>query len=282
LNVYGADQALEQHTTDRDQRTYWSLVLDDLDDSVKDMMQTKARPATRKRTVTDARETHLAFVDLFEGRSEHQQEFESLPAATQAKVRSTLQDLAAALVGAGAVDAVQTAAMVRLRAQTLRDLAEVISHGDTDRLEIMMAALQQADAPDTESARADAEARNRLRLRALYEGILADSYTVKDLTAQWGISRQRLAQLRDEERLFAVTVPFQRSRLYPRWQFGEDLRPRPVMPNLIQQAKRSGLDAIDFHQLMTNSASGAGVSPVALLDRGEEQKVLDIIRAADA
>jgi hypothetical protein len=247
------------------------------------MTQTKNRPTTRKPAASDGQEAHAATVELLEGAGEHRREFEQLPTATQAKVQKALQQLAALLIGAGASTSADTATLVRLRAQTVRDVAEVISRGDTRQLESVMAALERSDPADPEdTGRREAEARGRLRLQALYQRILADSYSVKDLTAQWGISRQRLAQLRGEDRLFAVSVPFQRSRLYPRWQFGDDLRPRPLMPNLIQEAKHSGLDAIDFHQLMTNPASGAGTTPVELLDQGEEQKVLDIIRATDA
>ncbi len=246
------------------------------------MTKTKTRPSTRKPAASRGQDAHAATVEIREGLGEHRREFEQLPTAAQAIVQSALQDLAGVLVGVGAVGAARTAALVRLRAQTVRDVAEVISRGDTHQLESVMAALERHDPADAEDTGAEVEVKGRLRLQALYQRIFADSYSVKDLTAQWGVSRQRLAQLRGEDRLFAVSVPFQRSRLYPRWQFGEDLRPRPLMPNLIQEAKQSGLDAIDFHQLMTNPASGAGTTPVELLDQGEEQKVLDIIRATHA
>jgi hypothetical protein len=195
-----------------------------------------------------------------------------------------MQEMARLLLETDSSDvSAQSTPPFELRAQTAIDTLRVITLGDTWQLQSVIDALEPVASRAAETADLEeGEARGRMRLQALYRKILADSYSVKDLTTQWGISRQRLAQLRDEGRLFAIRIPFHRSLLYPRWQFGADLRPRPIMPNLIQEAKSSGLDAIDFHQVMTNPASGAGVSLVRMLDRGEEQLVLGAIRAADA
>jgi len=214
---------------------------------------------------------------------EHKARYEKLSAAGRRSFRRTMQQIASLLLDADSPGPTTRPASLELRGQTMLDTLHVIARGDTRQLESLIDTLEPnaSRKPDTVDLQ-EAEARGRLRLQALYQKIIADSYSVKDLTAQWRVSRQRLAQLRAEDRLFAVSVPFHKGLLYPRWQFGADLRPRPIMTNLIQQAKRSGLDAIDFHQLMTNPASGNGTSPVEMLDRGEEQLVLGMIRATDA
>ena len=167
--------------------------------------------------------------------------------------------------------------------QAAVDTLRLLVGGGPDRLETLMDALE---APTVEGysdiTDEEAEARARLRLHALYQRVIRDSYTVAELSRRPGISRQRLKQLRDEDRLFAVSVPFQRGLLYPRWQFGlADGRPREEMPRLIAAAREGGLDTIAFHVLMNNAAAGGGLSPLDLLDDGEEQRVLEILRAAD-
>lgn len=193
----------------------------------------------------------------------------------------TMQQIAELLSQPGHQSAVSEAAFQQ-RAQIAVDTFRVITRGTSRQLQSVIEALEPVTPDDPDTVDTDeAERRGRIRLQALYGKIVADSYSVADLRAMWGISRQRLGQLRREERLFAITVPFQRGMLYPRWQFGPDERPRPIMPNLIKEAKAAGLDAIGFHQLMSNPSSGNGTSPVQMLDYGQEELVLGIIRAAD-
>jgi hypothetical protein len=204
-----------------------------------------------------------------------------LPSERRPALERTLRQIAELLSEPTSEKTVSQPAF-EVRAQIAVDTLRVITLGGSRQLQSLIEALEPVTPEDPEVIdKAEAEARGRLRLQALYQKIVADSYTVADLREQWNISRQRLAQLRGEDRLFAVSVPYHRGFLYPRWQFGADQRPRPIMANLIQEAKRAGLDAIDFHQLMNNSASGAGIPPVEMLDHGQEELVLGIIRATE-
>jgi hypothetical protein len=169
------------------------------------------------------------------------------------------------------------------QAQSAVDAFNILVYGRSHQLQSVVEALEPAvpedpDAIDT----GDAEARGRLRLQTLYRKLVRESYTVQQLHDEWGLSRQRLKQLRDEERLFAVQVPYQKSFLYPAWQF----RPgspeiRPTMRQLITTAKESGMDAISFHQIMTNPAAGNGTAPIEMLDQGRDETVIAILRAND-
>ena len=208
--------------------------------------------------------------------------YKDLPPKRRAPMRRAMQQIAELLIQSTYLQAAGEAATFEQRAQTAVDTLRVIALGDSRQLQSVIEALEPMTPEDPETVDLEeAEARGRLRLQALYRKIVTDSYSVSDLRAEWGITRQRLAQLRQEDRLFAISVPFHRGMLYPRWQFGADQRPRPIMPNLIKEAKSVGLDAIGFHQLMTNPASGAGASPVQMLDYGQEALVLGIIRASD-
>jgi hypothetical protein len=169
------------------------------------------------------------------------------------------------------------------RAQAAIDAFTVLVRGDAPRLRAVIDALDPvpAEAP-AEVDLGEAEARGRLRLQALYQKIIKESESVAEL-AEWGLSRQRLKQLRDAERLFAIDVPFHKGLLYPSWQFDPaDHRPRAIMPTLIRAAKEADLDAISFHQIMTNPRAGGGTAPCDLLDVGREDLVLGILAAAQS
>jgi hypothetical protein len=132
------------------------------------------------------------------------------------------------------------------------------------------------DAIDLEEARA----RARLRLHAMYRKLIVESVTVRQMREDWGLSRQRVGQLRDENKLFAVKIPYHRELFHPRWQFTLDHRPRPEMPELLKEAQAAGLDAVGLHQLMTGERSGRP-SGVQLLDAGRADEVVALIRAVD-
>lgn len=158
----------------------------------------------------------------------------------------------------------------------------VFVHPDPERLDQVADALEPVEVDEpVEVGRHEAEARARLRLDALYQRIIRDSYSVADLRSR--VSRQRLKQLRDRDRLFAIDVPFFKGKLYPRWQFGLATgKPRAIMPELIKAGREAGMDAISFHQTMLSPAAGGGdLTPVDLLDAGEEEAVLRILQAGD-
>jgi hypothetical protein len=129
-----------------------------------------------------------------------------------------------------------------------------------------------------ETSNDDLEERNRRRLQVVYRSIMDDSYTVKDLRNAWDISRQRLQQLRGENRLFAIEVPHRKGFFYPRWQFDPETKPWSFMPDLIGTAKAEALDPVSFHRLMTNPRAGNGTAPIELAKSGDVKQALGIIR----
>lgn len=123
------------------------------------------------------------------------------------------------------------------------------------------------------------EAWGRLRLAELFDEARAQSFSVAELE-QRGLSRQRLQQLRSQGRLLGLRLPGVRGYLYPRWQFGRDLRPAPLMRDLLEAADEARLDPLGLHVLMLNPAAGAGTQPAKLLRQGGEETVLGVVRAA--
>ena len=183
------------------------------------------------------------------------------------------------------LDAVTTHAasptQIEERASVAADVYRLLFTADTAQVEALMEALKPANAADPGTFDMhQAEVRARLRMKALYQKIRSESLTVAELRDEHGLSRQRLKQLRDEDRLFAVDIPYQRGLVYPTWQFDASGRPLAVTQRLIRAAREAGLDAITFHLLMTGPREGAR-SGLQLLRDGREDLALSLIRAAD-
>ena len=131
------------------------------------------------------------------------------------------------------------------------------------------------------------EVRNKLRVFARYREIEERSLPGSELQERLGVSRQRLGQLRKEERLLGVKLPIHREVYYPLWQFGEDGRPLGIMPRLIEAAEEAGMGALALDALMTNpgavESEAGGDTPAEFLRSGApeaEEYVLGVVRAA--
>ncbi len=212
--------------------------------------------------------------------SRHSDLLEEVPRKRWKLVDSALEQILGVLAEQSARADV-SAAELENHAQAAVDVFRVIVEGDSESLQSLLDSLKPVDTADPETINdAEAEARGRLRLRALYRKLIQDSYTVANLTEEGELSRQRIQQLREADKLFAVKVPFQRSFLYPVWQFEPGSpKPRQVMPLLVKAAREADLDPIAFHQLMSNPEAGGGQAPCEMLDEGREDLVLGIIAA---
>lgn len=123
------------------------------------------------------------------------------------------------------------------------------------------------------------DAVNLARELAISNKLRNESFTTSDLKS-WGLSRQRLHQLRSENRLFAVKIPQERGLLYPKWQLDKKTkRGMPGLDSAVLEAKRLEIDPISFHQIMTNPDAGDGMEPRSFLADGDTERVLAILRA---
>jgi hypothetical protein len=145
-----------------------------------------------------------------------------------------------------------------------------------DRLSKLLAEVRTEDEAEVADVEA-LEASGHFQVLALYRAIEEDSLSVAQLEAA-GIQRQRLKQLRDQDRLFGVKLPFQRGFLYPRWQFGDDLRPKDFLPDIMKVAHEEELDAFGVHLVMTNPAAGGGTTPLELCEQGRLELALNALR----
>lgn len=168
------------------------------------------------------------------------------------------------------------------RAQVAIDVFQVVFAGNKGQLDALIEALKPVALSEdpNEIDLEEAEARARLRLKAMYRRMLDESLSVAAAKEELGLSRQRLKQLRDEDRLFAIDVPVQKGLVYPTWQFDLSGRPRPVMQRIVRAAKEANLDSIGLHLLMTGHREGAKTG-VELLNESREDLVLSMIRGVD-
>ena len=165
------------------------------------------------------------------------------------------------------------------KARLLEDVLTGLDRVESERVPEVWEYLERLRQHLVEQASIDdLEERNRRRLQAVYQSIINSSYTVKNLRDAWNITRQRLQQLREQDRLFAIEVPHRKGFFYPRWQFDEETKPWSFMPALIGTAKAEELDPISFHRLMTNPRAGNGTAPIELAKSGDVNQTLSIIR----
>ncbi len=207
-------------------------------------------------------------------------ELEDLPDPSREAMLGAVAHFGGSLVGA--VDSqARSSIQIRERASLAAELFDVLLRGRPKQVEALIHALQQVEQQaDTEADLAEAEEHARFRMKATYLRVMEESFTVGQLREQLELSRQRIKQLRDEDRLFAIKAPYERSLLYPRWQFDASGLPREEMPELLGAAQAANLDALGFHLLMTGTR-GEEPTGVQMLREGRDDLALSLVRSAD-
>lgn len=164
------------------------------------------------------------------------------------------------------------------RAQLAVDAFRVALGGSRKQLQSLIDALDADEEPDADEDLERARAQARLRMQAVFQKIRRESLTVGELKPYK--SRQRLQQLRDEGRLFAIKSPYERGLLYPSWQFDEGYEPRTAMSQVLNTAKESGLSALSLHQLMSRRRDSRPTG-IELLDAGKVDQVLRLLSTSE-
>jgi hypothetical protein len=111
---------------------------------------------------------------------------------------------------------------------------------------------------------------------------IRESLSTAELEEKFGVSRQRLEQLRRQKKLFGVQPPFERGFSYPAWQFDEDGRPRDLVPALLAAADEARIDPLSLHRLMVSEGATPRGPLLLALKEGDDDYVLNIIRSSGA
>lgn len=155
------------------------------------------------------------------------------------------------------------------------DLLMLATARQLERYRQLLADVRAAADPEQMELE-DLEASGRLQVLELYREVEEASLSVAELE-EAGIQRQRLKQLRDQGRLLGIQLPFRRGFLYPRWQFGRDLRPKEFLAEVLRVAGEKGLDPLSVHRLMTHAGSGGGTTPLELCEQGQTRLALNAL-----
>jgi hypothetical protein len=169
-------------------------------------------------------------------------------------------------------------------AGTISRITHVLLEGSSADIVALESNLRQGQERRPDSVD-ELEVRNKLRIFARYRGIEERSLPGSELRERFGVSRQRLGQLRKEKKLLGLGLPIRREVYYPLWQFDGEGKPLGIMPRLIEAAEEAGVSALALDALMTNpeAVDTSGETPAELLRSGDptaQEYVLGLVRAA--
>ena len=168
-------------------------------------------------------------------------------------------------------------------AGTISRITHVLLEGSSADIVALEGNLRQGQERRSDSID-ELEARNKLRVFARYRGVEERSLPGSELRERFGVSRQRLGQLRKEKKLLGLRLPIRREVYYPLWQFDGEGKPLGIMLRLIEAAEEAGVSALALDALMTNpdTVDARGETPAELLRSGDpaaEEYVLGLVRA---
>lgn len=115
-----------------------------------------------------------------------------------------------------------------------------------------------------------------------WQQAIRESFSTAELEQTSGVSRQRLEQLRKQDKLLGFQPPFERGFFYPVWEFDEQGRPDPHVPALIAAAREVQMDALSLHRLMVSETASERGPLMTALRAGDSGYVLDVIRASNS
>lgn len=158
----------------------------------------------------------------------------------------------------------------RLMAATLRAIRESgITRSEVSRMTSEL--VERIAAAD----RGQLEVQNMLNRVEMWREITSQTASRSDL----GVTRQALDQRRKRRQLIGVRPPNATAYRYPLWQFTDEMEPRPQVRTVIMTAHDVGLSDLELHRLMLSDEAGGGRPPALMLDEGDLDRVISIIRA---
>jgi hypothetical protein len=111
--------------------------------------------------------------------------------------------------------------------------------------------------------------------------VAEDTLSASWLASRLGVEPLKLEPMRRAGELIAYRPPGSREHYYPLWQFDEDWRPLPVVPLLVQEARRRGLRGNRLYEILTARAGLASGRRLAdSLREGRDDHVFAAIRQA--
>ena len=135
---------------------------------------------------------------------------------------------------------------------------------------------------DDEPSLAQLEKLNAATRFEQWRQAIRESFSTRELEEKFGVSRQRLEQLRKQRKLFGLQPPFERGFFYPAWQFDEDGRARDLVPSLLEAAEDARIDPLSLHRLMVSDSATPRGPLLLALKEGEDEYVINVVRSSGA
>ena len=189
----------------------------------------------------------------------------------------------------------------RERASLVERLAELAVGEDRENISRLAAALDALEAyegarsvarwdPEERTARiperpiADARlARAQVVLRALMDRarLREECFSSSKVAKAFGISRERLRQMREQGKIVGIAGGERRPTLYPYWQFSTEGRILEGVEEIAAAAREAEMDPETLHFFMTepNDRLG-GREPAELLKDGQADRVAWVLRTS--
>jgi hypothetical protein len=101
------------------------------------------------------------------------------------------------------------------------------------------------------------------------------------LSTRLGVGTQRLDAMRRAGELLGVPRPGGHDFLYPGWQFAPDGKPRPVIQQLVKEARDAGMTDERLYEVLAARTGISGDARLAdAVREGRDDDVLSVVRAS--
>jgi hypothetical protein len=108
-----------------------------------------------------------------------------------------------------------------------------------------------------------------------------DSLSASWLAVRLGLEPRKIEAMRRAGELIAYRPDSAHEHYFPLWQFDDDWRPRPIVPQLVTAAREAGLSDTRLYALLNSRSGMGGDRKLAdALREGRSDHVLNAIRTA--
>jgi hypothetical protein len=117
-------------------------------------------------------------------------------------------------------------------------------------------------------------------MRGVDSRLARESLSGSWLSTRLGVGTQRLDAMRRGGELLGVRRPGGHDYLYPAWQFAQDGKPLPVIPELIRTARGAGMSDERLYDVLAARTGISGAERLAdALRQGRDAYVLSVVRS---
>jgi hypothetical protein len=117
-------------------------------------------------------------------------------------------------------------------------------------------------------------------MRVVDSRLARESLSGSWLSTRLGVGTQRLDAMRRGGELLGVRRPGGHDYLYPSWQFAADGKPLPMIPELIREARGSGMSDERLYEVLAARTGISGDERLAdALRQGRDAYVLSVVRS---